>query len=301
MSRRLCRMMGGDVTVESEIGRGSAFTIRLPAQVAQPLTEVPADALAEAALTGAATVLVIDDEPAMRDLMHRFLTKEGLHVVAAASGEEGLRLAKEIHPVAITLDVMMPGMDGWAVLAALKADQDVADIPVIMLTMLDDKNLGYALGASDYLTKPLDRDRLMAILKKYRPDRPILLVDDDANLRELVRRLLEKEGYAIVEAENGRVALERARTMAPGLVVLDLSMPEMDGFEFVAEFRKRDAWRAIPIIVVTGKEMSDDDRARLNGGVERILQKGTHTRESLLREVRDLVIACVAQRGRGAG
>jgi CheY-like chemotaxis protein len=195
---------------------------------------------------------------------------------------------------------MMPGMDGWAVLAALKADPDVADIPVIMLTMLDDRNLGYALGASDYLTKPLDRDRLMTILRKYRPDRPILLVDDDASLRELAGRLLEKEGYAITEAENGRVALERAREMAPGLVVLDLIMPEMDGFEFVAEFRKRDAWRAIPIIVVTGKEMSDDDRARLNGGVERILEKGTHTRESLLREFRDLVTACVERRG-GAG
>jgi CheY-like chemotaxis protein len=221
-------------------------------------------------------------------------------VVTAASGEEGLRLAKELGPLAITLDVMMPGMDGWAVLVALKADPEVADIPVIMLTMLDDKNLGYALGAADYLTKPLDRERLMAILRKYRRDLPVLVVDDDATLRELARRILEKEGYAVIEAENGRVALERARHTLPGLVVLDLIMPEMDGFEFVAEFRKREDWRAIPIIVVTGKEISDEDRARLNGGVERILQKGTYTRESLLREVRDLVTACVARRG-GAG
>jgi len=297
LSRRLCRMMGGDVTVESEPGHGSTFTIRLPANVAAPAPPALAGGPAPA---GADTVLVIDDEPAMRDLMRRFLAKEGLHVVTASTGEEGLRLAKDLHPVAITLDVMMPGMDGWAVLTALKGDPEVADIPVIMVTMLDDKNLGYALGASDYLTKPLDRERLMAILRKYRRDLPVLVVDDDATGRELARRLLEKEGYTVIEAENGRAALERARQTEPGLVVLDLMMPEMDGFEFVAEFRKRESWRAIPIIVVTGKEMSEDDRARLNGGVERILQKGASTRESLLREVRDMMTACIERRG-GAG
>jgi len=250
--------------------------------------------------SAAPTVLVIDDEPAMRDLMQRFLVKEGLRVVTAASGEEGLRLAKDLHPVTITLDVMMPGMDGWAVLAALKADPQVADIPVIMLTMVDDRNLGYALGASDYLTKPLDRERLTAVLRKYRRDLPVLIVDDDATLRELARRILEREGYAVIEADNGRVALERARETPPGIVVLDLIMPEMDGFEFVAEFRTHEDWRSVPIVVVTGKEISDEDRARLNGGVERILQKGTYTRDALLREVRDLVTACVARR-EGAG
>src|SRR5262249_10699040 len=155
----------------------------------------------------------------------------------------------------------------------------------------------YALGASDYLTKPLDRERLTAVVTKYRRDLPVLVVDDDATLRELARRILEKEGYAILEAENGRVALERAREMTPGLVLLDLIMPEMDGFEFVIEFRRHQAWHSIPIIVVTGKEMSDEDRARLNGGGERMLKKGTHPGESLLREVRDLVTACVARRG----
>jgi CheY-like chemotaxis protein len=191
---------------------------------------------------------------------------------------------------------MMPGMDGWAVLSALKADPNVADIPVVMLTIVDDKNLGYALGASDYLTKPIDRDRLVTVLKQHRRDRPVLVVDDDAEVRRLLRRMLEPEGYAVVEAENGRVALDRLRDVSPSVVMLDLMMPEMDGFEFVAEFRRHEAWRAIPIVVITAKDLSHDDRERLNGYVQKILQKGAHGREQLLAEVRELVTTSVARR-----
>jgi CheY-like chemotaxis protein len=239
---------------------------------------------------------VIDDEPAVRDLMQRFLTREGFRVVTAPGGEEGLRRARELRPEAITLDVMMPGMDGWAVLSALKADAAVADIPVIMLTIVDDKNLGYALGAADYLTKPIDRERLVTVLERHRRDLPVLVVDDDAGLRQLLRRMLEPEGYAVVEAENGRVALERLHDVSPSVILLDLMMPEMDGFEFVAEFRRHQAWRAIPIVVVTAKDLSQEDRERLNGHVQKILQKGTHGRDQLLAEVRELVSASVARR-----
>jgi CheY-like chemotaxis protein/anti-sigma regulatory factor (Ser/Thr protein kinase) len=297
LSRRLCRMMGGDVTVESEAGRGSTFTIRLPAQVPETVEE-PAAAVAQAGHVppGAGTVLVIDDEAAVRDLMQRFLAKEGFRVVTASGGEEGLRRARELRPDAITLDVMMPGLDGWAVLSALKADPEVADIPVVMLTIVDDKNLGYALGASDYLTKPIDRERLVTVLEKYRRDLPVLVVDDDVTVRQLFRRILEPEGYAVVEAENGRQALERLSEMSPSVVLLDLMMPEMDGFEFVAEFRRHESWRAIPIVVVTAKDLSHADRERLNGYVEKILQKGTHGRDQLLAEVRELVAASVARR-----
>ena len=297
LSRRLCRMMGGDVTVTSEPGRGSTFTIRLPREVPEPTQESPAPPVREAAPAGTSTVLVIDDDSAVRDLMSRFLGKEGFRVVAAGGGEDGLRLARELMPDVITLDVLMPGMDGWSVLAALKADAALAEIPVVMLTMLDDRNLGYALGAADYLTKPIDRERLVAVLERYHRDLPVLVVDDDPDFRDLARRMLEREGYTVVEANNGRAALDRLRETVPGVVLLDLMMPEMDGFDFVAAVRADAAWRSVPIVVITAKDLSPEDHERLNGYVARVLQKGALSREALLGEVRDLVTAS-ARHGR---
>jgi CheY-like chemotaxis protein len=166
-----------------------------------------------------------------------------------------------------------------------------------MLTIMDEKQMGYALGAADYLTKPIDWERLAAVLQRYecaRPPCPVLLVEDDPVMREMLQRRLEKEGWKVIEAENGRVALERMAERRPDLILLDLMMPEMDGFQFLDEIHKREDWRPIPIIVVTAKELTAQDRQRLNGSVEKILQKGAYSREELIREVRDLVTASIS-------
>jgi CheY-like chemotaxis protein len=242
------------------------------------------------------TVLVIDDDPTARDLMQRFLSKEGFQVITAADGDTGLHIAKQLHPLAITLDVMMPGMDGWSVLTTLKADPDLADIPVIMLTIVSDKNMGYALGASDYLLKPIRRERLVTILEKYRcpPSAcQVLIVEDDEPTRELMRRMLEKAGWEVAEAENGRVALTKLSETRPELILLDLMMPEMDGFQFINEVRRQPEWAAIPIVIVTAMDLTPEERKRLNGSVQHILQKGSYSRDELLQEVYELVLACV--------
>jgi CheY-like chemotaxis protein len=190
----------------------------------------------------------------------------------------------------------MPGMDGWAVLTALKADPDLADIPVIMLSIVDEKGMGYALGAADYLTKPINWERLPGTLRKYQraqPPCPVLVVEDDADLREMMRRTLEKGGWAVIEAANGRVALERLIEQRPELILLDLMMPEMDGFQFLEEVRKHEEWRLIPIVVVTAKDLTEEDHRRLSASEARVLQKGLYSREEMLREVRDLVAARV--------
>jgi len=285
-------MMGGDVTVESEAGLGSTFTVRLPAEVADAPKEPLAAAEPSESEPGIGAVLVIDDESAVRELMHRFLTKEGFQIVTASSGEEGLRYARELRPDAITLDVMMPGMDGWTVLAALKADPDLADIPVIMVTIVDDRNLGYALGATDYLTKPVDRDRLAALVRKYRRTSGrdvVLIVEDDAGTRDMLRKTLEKDGWQVAEAENGRVGLAQVARAQPSLILLDLMMPEMDGFAFVTELRRSEAGRRLPVVVLTSKDITPDDRRRLTGSVELILQKGAVSRETMLSEIRTLL------------
>jgi len=302
ITKKFCQMMGGDVTVTSAVNHGSTFIIRLPAEVPDNalLPILPAEATQTAGGdNGLATVLVIDDDPTARDLMRRHLSKEGFRVYLAAGGEEGIKLARELRPQAITLDVMMPGMDGWTVLSRLKADPLLADIPVTMLSIVDNKSMGFALGASDYLTKPIERERLVNVLNKYRCDTPpcsILLVEDDVPTREMMRKMLEKAGWAVQEAENGRIGLERVEENLPQLILLDLMMPEMDGFQFVQELRKNVVWREIPVVVVTAKDITVEDSLQLNGYVEKILQKGEYGREALLAEVKTLVEACIRHR-----
>jgi signal transduction histidine kinase/CheY-like chemotaxis protein len=298
ISRRFCRMMGGDITVASEVGKGSTFTVRLPALVADPKDQVKQLAVAVAEAY-AGSVLVIDDDPRVLDMLQRSLSKEGLRVHVARGGEEGLEMARDLRPDAITLDVMMPGVDGWAVLAALKSDPELTEIPVIMVTIVDDQNMGYALGATEYVTKPIDRERLTAVLKRLvgeEVSHSALLVEDDPNVRDVTRRVLELGGWSVIEAENGRAGLERLAAFRPGVIVLDLMMPEMDGFDFVDALRHHPEWKSIPIVVVTAKDLTAEDRARLNGQVGLILQKGSYSRDELLREASAMVANRVKNR-----
>jgi signal transduction histidine kinase/CheY-like chemotaxis protein len=297
ITKTFCRMMGGDVALTSEPGKGTTFTIRLPTEVREPKAESAAASESSAAPNMEGTpVLVVDDDADTRQVLKRFLNRKGFPVECASSGEEGLRLARELHPMAIILDVMMPGMDGWAVLSTLKSEPEVRDIPVVMLTIVDDKNLGYTLGASDYMIKPVDREHLIQILAKFRdvpPPRFALVVDDEEPARKMLTQILEKERWTVVQAENGLVALELIAKQRPDLILLDLMMPKMNGYQFVAELHKRDDWRSIPIIVVTAKDMSTEERLALDGYVEKVLPKHALTEDALLTEIQDLIAACV--------
>ncbi|CAG7633051.1 Sensor histidine kinase RcsC [Paenibacillus solanacearum] len=295
ISQKLCRMMGGDIAVQSESGRGTMFTVWLPVagdrqkEAPEPVGE---PAMGYEAAQGSPTVLVIDDDAAALQLMQRIIGKEEWTVALARSGQEGIRLAKELRPAVICLDVLMPGMDGWSVLTALKNDPELADIPVVMISMMDDKSLGYALGASEFLTKPVYRDRLLSILDKYLPEpdaNTVLVIEDDVTTSQMMTKMLEKEGCRVIRAGNGRIALQCVAQSVPQLILLDLMMPQMDGFEFVTELRKTEAWRSIPIVVMTAKHITEEDRLRLNGYVSNIVQKGSFKREALLNEIRCLI------------
>ncbi|HSJ41936.1 MAG TPA: response regulator, partial [Xanthobacteraceae bacterium] len=288
ITRKLARMMGGEVTVTSEAGKGSVFTVRLPGP---PQITMPAAQAGAPAVNGNC-ILVIDDDATARDLISEQLKSEGFAVATADGGLEGIKLAKELRPIAITLDVMMPDLDGWSVLAALRQDTELADTPVIMVSIADENRRGMALGAAGYLVKPIERERLNALLQRFcssRLPRRILLVDDDPVQRERVRSWLEGQPWAVTEANNGREALSRIREAKPDLILLDLMMPEMDGFQVVADLQRSADWRDIPVIVITARDLDAKEREVLNSGIRSILVKESFHPAELIARIRRLV------------
>ena len=237
-------------------------------------------------------VIVVDDDATVRDLLRKYIEALGYQVAVAESGEQCLRLAKKLRPDVITLDVLMPGMDGWMILSSLKADPELSSIPVIMVSILEEKLTGYSLGAAEYVTKPVSREELARALNQYRSDvrgeQQVMIVEDDPTARDMLEHLLNKAGWTISPAANGQVALDllAAATKLPSAILVDLMMPEMDGFTFIERLRKNEAWRNIPLIVLTAKELTVAEREQLNASVKRIFQKGSYNRRELLAELR---------------
>ena len=287
ITRAFSRLLGGDIAVESTHGVGTTFTVTLPATMPETAREeAPATPHAPPAGNHAG-VLVIDDDPAQRDLMVRFLERQGFTAFAAPDGPSGLEMARQTLPRAILLDVMMPKMDGWSVLTALKADPSLAAIPVVMVTFVDERTLSATLGAVDLVNKPVDWDRLKSVLDRLREaEGEILVVDDDPGVRERLRSVLERSGYSVGEAGDGAEALRRVMHGPPRAILLDLTMPVMDGFAFLHALRERPGCQDIPVIVFSARDISSAEREQLREA-DRILSK-TASLKDLTGELRAL-------------
>jgi signal transduction histidine kinase/DNA-binding response OmpR family regulator len=268
ITRHFATMLGGTIDVTSKPGEGSTFTMVLPDQPIQASGAAAGAAFSESGVaTAGLTVLVVDDDPTVHDLLSATLSKEGYRILHARDGAEALEILRKTPPDIVTLDVMMPKIDGWSVLGIMKSDPALDHIPVIMITIVDDRNLGYTLGASEFMTKPIDRSRLLTLVRAFtaKISKPsVLIVDDDPEVRDLVSATLEGSGLKTMQAVNGRAAIDWLNSNPlPSLILLDLMMPVMDGFEFLEEIRKDDELIDVPVVVLTAKMLTDEERAFL--------------------------------------
>jgi len=285
ITKHFCTMLGGDIVVTSAPGQGSTFTITLPeggkavpAERTETVPSISGDATGK-------TVLIVDDDPAVHDVLRATIAKEGYRLLHAYDGAQALEIARNERPDVITLDVMMPKLDGWTVLGKLKSDPALAPIPVIMLTIVDERTTGYSLGAAEYMTKPVDRGRLLELLRRFATksrEAVVLVVDDSEDVRAVVRATVEKAGLKTVEAENGQAALDwLARNPAPALVLLDLMMPVMDGFTFLEHVQQVPALARVPVVVLTAKDLTEAERRVINERTLLVLTKGAQPLSSL--------------------
>ena len=300
ITKRLVEAMGGTITVQSRAGEGSAFTVTLPLvaagaeadTVSLPPVPKPAKDARTPVLQGKRKVLVIDDDPDIHTLIAENLKETGSEFLRALDGEEGLKLAREARPDLILLDIRMPNKDGWEVLHDLKANTITAGIPVVIMSSVDNTSLGFSLGAADYLVKPVQRDGLFQALARLSigpGSGYILVVDDDHESATVVKEALEIKDFTVAVAYNGKQALQAVKQQIPRLIVLDLMMPVMDGFETLAQLRSEPATKDIPVVILTAKDLTQRERAALDGKIQALFQKGQVSLDQLISDVQNAI------------
>lgn len=295
LTKKLVEMHGGKIGFESKVGIGSTFYFTMPAKPSVRVKTEKEDVLFPEKPSGYETVLVVEDDPKTSELLCVFLNKSGYKTITAFDGEEALQKARIFKPFAITLDVMLPKKDGWEVLKELKEDNDVKDIPVLVLSIVDDKDIGFGLGAADYLCKPVSRSELLSKLASYKlppvvnnSHTRVLIVDDEQKSVELLSALLISEGYEVLEAYGGKEGINKAFQYKPDLIFLDLMMPEVSGFDVVDKLKTSPETNTIPIIVITAMDLTPEDKEKLNHCVSLVMKKGTYSKERFLSDIATL-------------